>query len=53
MNLLIIFISMGVFAHTVPNYSAAFSQSSGAAISGPGGYLGESLLDKKIVPRLC
>ena len=41
MNLLVIFMSMGVFAHTIPNYSAAFSQSSGAAISGPGGYLGE------------
>ena len=40
LNLLVIFMSMGVFAHTIPNYSAAFSQSSGAAISGPGGYLG-------------
>lgn len=39
MNLLIIFISMGVFAHTAPNYAEAQGQSSGAAVSGPGGYL--------------
>jgi hypothetical protein len=39
MNVLIIFISMGVFAHSEPNYSAAQGASAGAAISGPGGPL--------------
>lgn len=33
-NLLIMFISMGVFAHSGPNYSAAQAGSSGAATGG-------------------
>jgi hypothetical protein len=39
MNVLIIFISMGVIAHSEPNYSAAQGAAAGAAISGPGGPL--------------
>ena len=39
MNVLIIFISMGVIAHSEPNYAAAQGAAAGAAISGPGGPL--------------
>ncbi|PNS18845.1 hypothetical protein CAC42_5384 [Sphaceloma murrayae] len=49
-NLLIIFLTMGVAAHSLPNYDAAQSASAGAAISGPGGPLVAQLPDGSYPP---
>lgn len=50
MNLLIIFMSMGVAAHSDPNYAAAQGASAGAAVSGPGGPLVAQLPDGSYPP---
>ncbi|KAF4555622.1 Transmembrane amino acid transporter-like protein 11 [Elsinoe fawcettii] len=50
LNLLIIFLTMGVAAHSAPNYDAAQSASAGAVISGPGGPLVAQLPDGSFPP---
>ncbi|KAF2226910.1 transmembrane amino acid transporter protein-domain-containing protein [Elsinoe ampelina] len=50
LNLLVIFLTMGVTAHYPPNYDAAQSTSAGAAISGPGGELVAQLPDGSYPP---
>lgn len=49
-NLLIIFLTMGVAAHSAPNYDAAQAASAGAVISGPGGPLVAQLPDGSYPP---